>query len=466
MKTTIVFCLVLIALFSCRKDRFEDDTATGLSFSDDTLTFDTVFTTVGTATRYFKVYNTEGKDLKIKRIYLAGNNGFRLNINGVASNSQSDVILKKDDSLFVFVEVKVNPLNVNNPLLILDSVIFEMTTHRHIMYLMAIGQDVHWVDGEVFSGNLSWVNDKPYLIYNSMLVDTNSTLSIEAGARLHFHHQSRLYVAGTLIVNGTNDEPVLFRGDRLESWYEDIPGQWDGIYFLPGSINNQLKGCDIRNAIIGIQADTTGNSSAPTVSLLNTKIFNMNAVGIYGRGTSIQAVNTIVANCGQFAVLLVYGGSYEFYHCTLYNDWDYSNRTTPSLVLNNYYQDLNGITQVRPMEKATFGNCIIYGNKDDEVLIDAYAGSPVFEYRFDHCILKAGADFSTADANHFIQIYKNLNPKLHAASLLNFETDSLSNSRNKGFLQYGNMFPLDFNNQSRTADGNPDLGAYEFIPGL
>jgi hypothetical protein len=463
MKHILLIFLIAIAFLSCRKENFSDDTADGLVFSTDTLTFDTVFTTIGTATRSFKVYNREGKDLKIKRIYLAGNNGFRLNINGHAANTLSDVVLAKDDSIFIFVEVKVNPLSGNSPIIVLDSVIFEMTSHQHKIYLMAIGQNVNKINGEIISGNVFWPDDKPYLIFNSMLVDTNSTLTIAAGARLHFHHQSRLYVAGTLICNGTREDPVTMQGDRLESWYSDVPGQWDGIYFLPGSVSNQLTHTIVKNAIIGIQSDTTGNSFSPTVSLMNVKLLNMNAVGIYGRGTSVHAVNTIVANCGQFAVLVVYGGSYEFYHCTIYNDWSYSNRTTPSVVLNNYYQDVSGIYQVRPLEKATFGNCIIHGSKETELLIDAYPGSPVFEYKFDHCIIKAGSDLNTSDANRYTEIFKNLAPKLKAPSAGNFEPDTLSNVINKGFFQYGNMFSTDFNGNSRTSDGQPDLGAYERV---
>ena len=51
--------LTLLIIFSCSKD--DDLMGAGdtgsLSFSVDTLLFDTVFTTVGSATRYLKVYN-------------------------------------------------------------------------------------------------------------------------------------------------------------------------------------------------------------------------------------------------------------------------------------------------------------------------------------------------------------------------------------------------------------------------
>lgn len=467
MKQFCYIVFILLIGFSCRKDNFTEDTVDGLRFSVDTLTFDTVFTTIGSATRYFKVYNTEGKDLKIKRIYLSGDNGFRLNINGLAANSQSDVILKKNDSLFIFVEVKVDPLNSNSPLTILDSIMFEFQSNVHKMYLLAFGQDVHLINGEVLC-NENWINDKPYLVYNSMLVDSACTLTIQEGTKIYFHKNSRMFIKGTLKAFGSKDNPVIFQGDRLESWYRDVPGQWDGIYFVSGhplglgSRDNELNYCEIKNAIIGIQADSVFSSN-PCVKVTNTKILNMNAVGIYGRGTTIQAVNTIISNCGQFAVLIVYGGSYEFYHCTFYNDWSYSNRTTPSLLLNNYYMADNGIMQVRPLEKATFGNCIIYGSKEDEIYIDAYPGSPVFEYKFENCIIKAGSGLNTSDVSRFIQIYKNLNPGLKNPTLNDFELDTMSNSMNKGNITYGNTYYLDFNQNLRNADSGPDLGAYERV---
>jgi len=460
MRLIFYIIIVLIVAASCKKDKFEDDIIDGLSFSTDTLTFDTVFTEIGSATRYFKVYNISGKDIKIKRIYLSGNNGFRLNINGVANNSDEDVILRKDDSLFVFVEVNVDPNS--SPMTILDSVMFDFASSSQKLFLLAFGQNVHLINGEIFSGSVFWPNDLPYLIYNSMLVDTNSTLTIASGARLHFHNKSRMYVAGTLIANGTKDEMITFQGDRLETWYKDIPGQWDGIYFLPGSTDNYLTYCTVKNAIVGIQADTIGNINAPTVSLMNVNVFNMNAVGIYGRGTSIHAVNTVVSNCGQYAILVVFGGTYEFYHCTVYNDWAYSNRTTPSLLINNYYQDVNGVDQIRPLERATFANCILYGSKENEIYIDKHPNSNVFEFRFDHCIIKAGDDINTNDASHFVQIYKNLSPQLINPSFYNFEPDSMSNSIDKG---YNTMYWNDFNQNPRNVDTAPDLGAYERVIG-
>lgn len=465
MKNSLIIIVLMLLIFSCRKDKFIEDSSLKLSYTTDTLLFDTVFTTIGSTTLSFKVVNPYKNPMKIEQIFLGGgtNSHYRLNINGTQSTSVNDVEIAANDSLYIFVEVTVDPQNSNSPMSILDSVMFNYNGNFEKVMLQSWGQDVHLINGEIIGANQTWANDKPYLIYNSMLVDTNVTLTITSGTRLHFHKNSRLYVAGTLKAFGSLEEPIVFQGDRLEYWYKDIPGQWDGIYLLGSSEQNTLNYCDIKNAIIGVQADTLANTQYPTATITNCKIINMNSVGIYGRGSSIVAANTIVANCAQYAIALVYGGTYEFTHCTIYNNWGFSNRTTPSIVLNNYYKDVNGVYQVRPLYKANFGNCIITGNKEDELLVDAFPSSPIFEYKFDHCILKVGTSINTNDAAHYNQIYKNLSPGLKNPELNNFELDTLSNSRDKGNFSLVGDYYLDYNQNSRLNPPAPDLGAFERI---
>ena len=167
-------------------------------------------------------------------------------------------------------------------------------------------------------------------------------------------------------------------------------------------MNGNLKELcfEIKNVIIGIQVDTLENTSKPTLLLSNSRIENMTSAGIYARGSTIEAYNNVIANCGQYALALTIGGSYEFYHCTIGNYWGYSTRTTPSVVLNNYYYDINRNLQERPIEKALFGNCIIYGNKESEVVIDKF-DEVELNYKFDHTLIKVDKDFSTSDPIYF-----------------------------------------------------------------
>ena len=116
-----VFTAILAACFfmaiSCRKDLDATDTMGELRFSTDTVTFDTVFTTIGSTTLSFKVYNPGKETIRISSISLAGGNDsfFRLNIDGEPVRQASNVDIPPDDSLFIFVAVTIDPTNSNNP---------------------------------------------------------------------------------------------------------------------------------------------------------------------------------------------------------------------------------------------------------------------------------------------------------------------------------------------------------------
>src|SRR2546422_122635 len=59
------FPFSLLFFSNCHKEVFGNG---HLSFSTDTLTFDTVFATLGSTTRYFKVFNKDKKSVKISDI--------------------------------------------------------------------------------------------------------------------------------------------------------------------------------------------------------------------------------------------------------------------------------------------------------------------------------------------------------------------------------------------------------------
>ena len=467
-KFQIVLILIIISsIISCEKENFYDASDIKLEFSQDTIMFDTVFTTIGTSTKYLAVKNPYSKTVKVSSIYLAGGNNspYRINIDGFSGTKLDNYEIKGKDSLYIFIEVTIDPNNSDLPLVVNDSIIFAYKSNTQDVNLVSWGQDVNLINGEengIIQGTQYWTNNKPYLIYNSMLVDTNSTLTIAPGTKLHFHKNSRLYVLGTIIADGTFEEPIIFQGDRPEEDYNDIPGQWDGIWLMAGSNNNFFDFTEIKNAIIGIQVDTLANELKPTLQLSNSKILNMTAVGLYAQGSTIEAHNNVIGNCGQFAVALTIGGSYSFYHCTIANYWGYSTRTTPSVLLNNYYIDVDNNLQTRPLNKAIFGNCIIYGNKESELFLDKEE-SENFNFLFDHTLIKVDKDFSTADNNYFKNIIVNNDPKFQSPYDNNYELDTLSVAKDYGNTEYGNLFPLDIKLNNRTNDNSPDLGAFERI---
>jgi hypothetical protein len=468
-KIIYFFVIVLSAgIFSCERLDIITDPGAKLRFSTDTVFFDTIFTTIGSTTRQLRVYNHYDQPLKITSIELAGSQGsvFRLNIDGIPGNSATDIEIPPEDSIYIFVGVTLDPNNADSLLMIHDSIIFLTNGNIQDVDLVAWGQDVHLINGEII-GTETWISDKPYLVFNSMLVDTNEVLTIEEGVIVHFHRDSRLYVAGTIIVNGTLDNPVTFQGDRLEQLYKDIPGQWDGLWLLPGSHDNRIDYAVIKNGIIGIEADTLASVTIPTLKISNSIIINMSAVGILGLGTTINASNCVIGNCGQFALALLIGGSYEFYHCTIANYWGSwpTTRTTPAIALNNYYKDINGNYQVRPIEKAFFGNCIIYGSRESEFEIDSFPNT-ILNYELNHCITRIDPEkFNLYDQSRFKTIFNNEDPKFVSYEDNDYQLDTLSAAKDMGLIDYALLYSSDILGKSRLDDDGPDIGAYERVEG-
>jgi len=466
----VVFLLSGLIFFACNNEEFNTGSDAKLVFASDTITFDTVFTTIGSTTKWFTVKNPQKQSVNISNVFLAGGNNspFRLNINGVAANEDFDVDISGGDSIFIFVEATVDPTGQNNPMVYHDSIVFNLNGNKQDVDLIAFGQDFHLFNGEVLKTQ-HWKNDKPYLIYNSVLIDSLETLSVDAGCRIHFHQGSSMFVKGTLKATGTFDEPVKFLGDRLEKSYSDVPGQWGaltelssggiyvygGIHFLVGSKDNVLDWTIIKNANKGIQIDSMGFSENPVLTISNSKIENMTLNCIDARTTFLKASNCVFANSGSYTVALLFGGDYEFNHCTVANYFTVGTRKEPALVLNNYYK-YNKIIYSFNLN-AFFGNCIVYGNNSNEISTDK-DGTGTFTYSFKNCLVNTNlsSDFENSVFNKdplFVDIPEN-----------NFAIDSLSPARAIGNIEIARLFPLDLDNQSRLEDNGPDSGALEWIP--
>lgn len=478
-KAALYFSFVLVFgfIFSCTREDLVSNENFELKFSNDTITFDTVFTTIGSTTQWLRVINPSKKTINIGKIMLAGGSKspFKLNIDGKSTNSDNDLVIEAGDSIYIFVQVTVDPTNSNNPMVIKDSIIFQSGSNMQDVKLIAFGQDFHLYNGEVLKTQ-KWINDKPYLIYNSVLVDSLEKLTIDAGCRVYFHKKSSLFVYGTIEVNGTVDKPVTFQGDRLEKDYENIPGQWGdyqmdkkgnitriygGIHFLLGSRDNFMNYAVVKNANIGIQADSLGSSGKPMLTISNTKVQNMSALCLDARSTEIKASNCIFANSGSYAVALLFGGSYEFNHCTIANYYGFNTRNEPSLLLQNFY-DYDKTRYVYNQVKADFNNCIVYGSNLNELQFN-YAGQGMFNYNFKNCLIRTDGVYSSADSRFKGTLF-NKDPRFKSLVKNDFAIDSLSPAKNTADLQTAKLFPLDLMNNSRLTDEGPDIGAVEWVP--
>src|SRR5690554_31376 len=108
--TALILVMLSSMFYSCRKDDFTTDSGAILSFSTDTLLFDTVFTTMISTTKRIKVYNKNSDNLIISDIRLqnGANSQFRINVDGLSGNQHSDIEIRAGDSIYIFLEVTID----------------------------------------------------------------------------------------------------------------------------------------------------------------------------------------------------------------------------------------------------------------------------------------------------------------------------------------------------------------------
>ncbi|PIF06216.1 MAG: hypothetical protein CSA36_02730 [Draconibacterium sp.] len=469
----IAVVVIAISIFGCEDEGYVNSHDAQLFFSTDTIMFDTIFTTIGSTTQHFTVHNPYDENILISRIKLAGGDesNFRLNINGEETNELYEVEIPPNDSIYVFVEVTIDPNGQNLPMVVQDSVQFTTNSNLQDIKLLAYGQDFKLVKQQTIS-TTTWTAEKPYLVFDYAFVDSLSTLTIEPGTRIFFHKQAGLYVKGNIIANGTFKHPILFTADRLEDSYKNIPDQWNGIILYSGSHDNIFNFCTIKNANIGLQVGTIEHEGFATVRLTNSRVENMAYAGVFAMKSKIYGYNDLIANCGFYAMALLVGGEYEFYHTTIANYWgNYTRKTrkTPSLTISNsisYNRGKNEKTVFKgDLVKLKFANSIIYGNNTSELNL-ANNGENQFNYFFENTIIQVPDTFNTTERDHYLNVWKGpeydplfVDPYVE----YNYALDTLSPAKDVGNTVYGLEFPQDIENNDRNTDMGPDLGAFERI---
>lgn len=473
----IVFTLpMLILAWACSSENFYIESDAELSFSSDTIAFDTVFSSIGSATQIFSVRNMQKMPIKLSTIKVANPNSyFHINVDGCNSNLFEDVEIKGNDSIFIFVQVKVDPQNQNSPVFIEDSIIFDLNGKSQSVLLHAHGQDVHLLKGEIISESTVWPADRPYLIYDSLYVLPGARLTIEAGSIIYCHKDAAICIWGNIDVKGSVEAPVEFRGDRLDLIYDGYaydktPGQWYGmeLYSLEGS--NSIENCSFRNAIFALKVGDYQLDHSVKLDLKNSIIHNNTYAGMIAFDADITAKNCEFTNCGNFNLYLSTGGTYNFYHCTIANYYGIDPNTKksekPSLIISNVVQD-GDLVYVADLKEANFVNCIVDGlNTGETAAIGAEGYS--MNLLFNNSALKIEDIYLKTFPNSFVNCIYNDSIKFAKIKQFDFDfsLDTLSEMRDRGNLDLIISDPdleFDINGTSRIADGKPDLGAYEFV---
>lgn len=418
----ILIFIASIALGSCRKElQITDDPSVSLEFSTDTVFFDTVFTTIGTTTKRIKIYNRAKNAVNISKIDLVEQTAFanyRLNVDGIANNHIRDIEIPANDSIFAFIEVTINPSAANLPFLISDSIMFETNGNRQKVDVVAYGQNANFYRDSVLTGNIRFTNDKPYVIFGGILIDTLSKLTIDPGCKIYLHKDAIILAKGTLEVNGTKNDSVTFQGDRRELQYYNEPGQWSGIQFLPGSTNNIINYACIKGSVFGVIIGTLPlYGITPELKITNSIIKYSQVTGIFGIAGKLKAYNNLIFACGQYGVLTQFGGEYEFIHNTIaLTNFD-MNRESPAVAFTDYVKVNN--VPIGNNLIVNFKNNIVTGTGDDEYFIDSKHTTPAV-VTTEYNMLKTKQNWSATNL-------KNLNAQFLDPSL------SLSNNYTENY---------------------------------
>ncbi len=466
----LLLTLIMAGFWSCRDDGFDSSPHLRLSFSQDSLLFDTVFTTKGSSTRTFRVYNTHNRRIRLNDIMLAGGaqSFYRMNVDGRSGTMLKDVTIEPNDSIFVFVEVTIDPVNQSLPLTIVDSILFNINGHIQDVKLVAWGQDAHFIHPNytdpntglsfhIIDENTTWTSGLPYVVYGIAAVAPGVTLRIEEGSNIHFHNNSSLIFLqqSSLKVDGSLENPVTFQGDRLETFYREQPGQWGRIWFTATSRDHEIDYAIIKNGTVGLHVDTLGSYTDPTLRIRNTVIKNMSLAGLLAQGSHVEAENLAIANCGEHAMILALGGNYDFRHLTIANYFSIKARNTPSVFINNYYEDIDGQIQQRDFVNLYFANSIIYGSNQEELGFDLLEGTES-GFIFDHCLIRTRMDLSLPGFKEVIS----QDPLFHNNAVHDFRLTDNSPAIGKGDPDIAIAIPFDLQGLDRTH--RPDLGALQY----
>ncbi len=449
---------LLLLLHSCRKDSFITSPEARIGLSIDTLKFDTVFVSAGSTFRTLIIKNENDQQLRLSSLKLMGGNAsvFKMNVDGTPGHQFSNLDIAANDSLFVFIQVNVNPNAANLPFVIRDSIQIEFNGNNKKVQLEAWGRNAHFYRDRVISNDESWNNDLPYVILGSLVVPDGKTLTINKGCRIYVHADAPLIVDGTLIVNGEKDtsDRVYFQGDRLDDPYKDYPASWPGLFFLSNAKDNVLNYAVIKNAYQAIGMQGPALNSNPKLILNETVIDNAYDAGIIAINSSLRARNCLITNCGK-NLYLVQGGNYQFTHCTVVT---YANRfiehKEPVLFLSN---TANSVTNSLD---AVFRNCIFWGENGvvtDEVAVEK-SGTGTFNVNFDYTLWKVQAPPANSTITQAINNQTPLFDSINTSdNYYDFRLKTGSPALNKG-VNAGILTDLD--GKPRPV-GMPDLGSFE-----
>lgn len=478
--------MLLSFIYSCQQIEFDTGSAVDLRFSTDTLTFDTVFTQVGSTTRFFKIHNESNRFARIDEIRLgAESSSFRINADGYQGPVIRDLEIPPEDSVYIFVEVTVDPdqpLSVS-PFIIEEKIEVVTGAESSEVVINAWGQNANYIPSVKGAkrqvlitcdmNTWTWDDPKPYVIYGVVIIDS-CTLEIPPGTDVYVHggtvfsggqsyNDGVLFIAkhGSLQIRGTQDEPVTFQSDRLEPDYQDRIAQWGRIQLGAESKNNVISHARLRHANVGVLVD-----SLAQLDIDHTVIgFNGGASLAAFKGL-VTGYNNLFHSAAGYNLRIDLGGYYRFDYCTFAN----VGFGEEAVDVANYFcferQDKKCIDARASILNLVIRNSILYSSKSDALtMTDATEDPAYFRVDFKNTLIRMAELLSPNQFPDFlidfptVTNYNYGSPLFLDADEYDFSLDTMSVARDIAVPLPG--VTDDLLGQLRDIQ-YPDVGAYEF----
>lgn len=390
IRRTLFIFSILLALVACSDDdSFTTSTSARLSFSVDSVITDTIFSTVGSRTYDFWVYNRNNSGIRLQSVRLSQGNqtGFRVNVDGsYLDNSLGSVVtdleVRQGDSIRVFVELTAPENGTLDPQTIEEKLVFRLESGvEQQVVLQGHTWDALPMRNVVVSKDSLIESNKPIVIYGGLRVDSAATLTIK-NSTLYFHDGPGLEVYGKLMTDN-----VVMRGDRLDYMFDYLPydrvsGQWGkdgGIIFRSSSTGNMLKNTEIRNAgDYGIRCDSAAyDENVIRLDMYRCVVHNCKGTGVASYNANIRLHYCQLSN-SQGDCLAVYGGNADVNKCTFAQFYPFVGGRGAALRFSN----------ILPLHGMNCDSSIVTGYDEDVLMGVKVDTVKSFNYQFSNTLLR------------------------------------------------------------------------------
>lgn len=377
----VILSVASIVIFNSCRDDFDFDLSSGnLSFSSDTIHLDTIFNQTNSQTYKLTVHNNQDEDVEIPRIFLSRGETsfFKLNVDGSPGSNFENVPIRKNDSIFIFIEIAAGDSPINP--MYEDEINFETTSGNQQVKLLSYIEKAEFFNTDEIDGysigNQVWNDQTSKVLYGNI---TAEELTIGPRTKIYLHHDASLTVH-QLTINGALQNEVKFRTDRMDERSDSLPNMWGKIH-IKNSSNSLINYAIIKGGNIGLEIENSN------LQISNTKILNHEKIGLYGHGNanSVTGKNLVINNSDQ-AAIKVEGGTYTFYQSTIANYFNIGQGTGDgwSLWLTGELSS-----------NVNFYNSILYNQAFDAVAIDIGSAN------FSKCVINNGSNANFSGNNNY-----------------------------------------------------------------